>query len=59
MVSSYLPYGVKIQREVLGQLRLDKWSFDGYQRVPIHPLEDPNYVAFSIYPFDYNDTSTS
>ncbi|KAH9101829.1 hypothetical protein AeMF1_021534 [Aphanomyces euteiches] len=45
----YLPFFVKIQHQGLSEMRLDKTSFDGYTRVPIHPLEDPTFVAFSSY----------
>ncbi|ETV80323.1 hypothetical protein H257_06639 [Aphanomyces astaci] len=46
----YLPFYVQIQHQGLSEMRLDKASFDGFTRVPVHPLEDPTYVAFSRYP---------
>ena len=46
---SYLPTEVKIQRQAFAEMKLDKETFDGFVRIPIHPLEDPNDVAFSKY----------
>jgi hypothetical protein len=49
LVDSFLPSEVKIQRQAFAEMKLDKETFDGFIRVPTHPLEDPNYVAFSKY----------
>ena len=48
-MDSYLPTQVKIQRQALAEMKLDKETFEGFTRQPIHPLEDPNFVAFSKY----------
>ncbi|KAG6963965.1 hypothetical protein JG688_00007917 [Phytophthora aleatoria] len=43
----YLPFDVKIQRQAFAEMKTDKLTFDGYDRVETHPLEDPHFVAFS------------
>ncbi|KAG1701872.1 hypothetical protein DVH05_010363 [Phytophthora capsici] len=43
----YLPFDVKIQRQAFAEMKTDKWTFDGYDRVDNHPLENPHFVAFS------------
>ncbi|OWZ21570.1 hypothetical protein PHMEG_0003861 [Phytophthora megakarya] len=43
----YLPFDVKIQRQTFAEMKTDKSTFDGYDRVATHPLEDPHFVAFS------------
>ncbi|EEY70352.1 uncharacterized protein PITG_05747 [Phytophthora infestans T30-4] len=43
----YLPFDVKIQRQAFAEMKTDKLTFDGYERVEHHPLEDPHFVAFS------------
>ncbi|RHY30254.1 hypothetical protein DYB32_004459 [Aphanomyces invadans] len=48
-VHSYLPFYVQIQHQGLSEMRLDKDTFDGFTRVPVHPLEDPTFVAFTRY----------
>ncbi|OQR96046.1 hypothetical protein THRCLA_22029, partial [Thraustotheca clavata] len=45
----YLPFFTKIQYQALSEMRLDRETFDGFQRLPIHPLEDPAFMAFSRY----------
>ncbi|GLE00356.1 hypothetical protein PINS_up009113 [Pythium insidiosum] len=45
----YLPFDVKIQRQAFAEMKTDKLTFDGFTRVPQHPLEDPQFVAFSKY----------
>lgn len=46
---SYLPFDVKIQRQAFAEMKTDKLTFDGFTRVPVHPLEDPQFAAFSTY----------
>ncbi|KAH7472278.1 hypothetical protein KRP22_007096 [Phytophthora ramorum] len=43
----YLPFDVKIQRQAFAEMKTDKMTFDGYDRVGNHPLEDPHFVAFT------------
>uniref|UniRef100_K3WMS4 Uncharacterized protein n=1 Tax=Globisporangium ultimum (strain ATCC 200006 / CBS 805.95 / DAOM BR144) TaxID=431595 RepID=K3WMS4_GLOUD len=43
----YLPFDVKLQRQAFAEMKNDKLTFDGYTRVSVHPLEDPNFVAFT------------
>ncbi|KAG3107526.1 hypothetical protein PI124_g12654 [Phytophthora idaei] len=43
----YLPFDVKIQRQAFAEMKTDKLTFDGYDCVETHPLEDPHFVAFS------------
>ncbi|KAL3662359.1 hypothetical protein V7S43_012686 [Phytophthora oleae] len=43
----YLPFDVKIQRQAFAKMKTDKLTFDGYDRVENHPLENPHFVAFS------------
>lgn len=43
----YLPFDVKLQRQAFAEMKADKLTFDGYTRVDTHPLEDPQFVAFS------------
>ncbi|TMW62772.1 hypothetical protein Poli38472_005390 [Pythium oligandrum] len=45
----YLPFDVKIQRQAFAEMKNDKQTFDGFTRVPIHPLEDPQFAAFSKF----------
>ncbi|KDO24682.1 hypothetical protein SPRG_10215 [Saprolegnia parasitica CBS 223.65] len=45
----YLPFFAQIQYQALSEMRLDKSSFRGFKRVPIHVLEDPTFIAFSKY----------
>ncbi|DBA00148.1 TPA: hypothetical protein N0F65_000471 [Lagenidium giganteum] len=48
----YLPFDVKIQRQSFAEMKLDKDTFDGYTRIPAHPLEDAQFVAFSQFTFN-------
>ncbi|KAG7396597.1 hypothetical protein PHYBOEH_002017 [Phytophthora boehmeriae] len=43
----YLPFDVKIQRQAFAEMKTDKSTFDGYDRVGNHLLEDPHFVAFT------------
>lgn len=45
--SRYLPFDVKIQRQAFAEMKTDKLTFDGFERVATHPLEDPQFVAFA------------
>nr|AIG55830.1 secreted protein [Achlya hypogyna] len=45
----YLPFFTQIQYQALSEMRLDKSTFNGFTRAPIHPLEDPTFIAFSRY----------
>ncbi|KAE9178096.1 hypothetical protein PF005_g23149 [Phytophthora fragariae] len=42
----YLPFDVKIQHQAFAEMKTDKLTFDGFDRVESHPLEDPHFVAF-------------
>ena len=50
--TSVLPQLTTIQRQALSELKYDKETFDGFHRVPVHPLEVPNHQAFSVHNYD-------